>query len=64
MRNANNDLFHALELINPCNIIPSLEQSIELEELKFALNPSDEIRDKIRELNLLLTFFRVRRLGC
>lgn len=58
------DIQHVLELIKPCNIIPSLEQSIELEKIKLDLNPSDENEDKIRELELLLTFFRVRRLGC
>lgn len=63
MRYYDDGLFHVFELINPSNVIPSLEQSIELESLKLILNPSDESRDKIRELNLLLTFFRLRRLG-
>jgi hypothetical protein len=57
------DLVQVLALINPCNIIPCLEQSIEVEKLKLIVNPSRETEDKIREMNLLLDFFRIRRLG-
>lgn len=57
------DLAQVLTLVNPENIIPGLEQSIEVEKLKMLVDPSKEIEDKIRDMNLLLDFFRIRRLG-
>lgn len=61
--NINNEIIHALSNVNPNNVIPTLEQSIELENLKMIINPEDDTKEKIRDLMFLLNFFRIRRLG-
>lgn len=61
--NINNEIIHALSNVNPNNVIPTLEQSIELENLKMIVNPQDDTKEKIRDLMFLLNFFRIRRLG-
>lgn len=68
MRRSHNITFHEfsqiLSIVNPNNIIPSLEQSIELEKLKLTVNQGDEeARNKIRDLTFILDFLRVRRFG-
>jgi hypothetical protein len=57
------DLVFALACVNPNNVIPQLEQSIEVEKLNLLVNPSEEVREKIREMMFLLNFLRLRRLG-
>jgi hypothetical protein len=58
----NSKMLQALSLVDPANIIPCLEQSIEIEGLNMIVNPSTELEDKIRDLNLLCIFFRCREL--
>lgn len=59
MRN-NNHFSVALSLVDPNNIIPCLEQSIEVEEIKLRINPCRETEVKIRELNLVLTVLQAQ----
>jgi hypothetical protein len=64
MRSSHNNtqqLVEVLSILNPDNVIPSLEQSIEIERLKMDLDPSAV--DKVRDLMFLLNFFRFKRLG-
>jgi hypothetical protein len=59
MRN-NNHFSVALSLVDPNNIIPCLEQSIEVEEIKLSINPCREIEAKIRDLNFILTVLQAQ----
>jgi len=61
--NITNELIIALATVNPDNVIPTLEESIEIENLKLITNPTEEAKDKIRDLMFLLNFFHIRRLG-
>jgi hypothetical protein len=66
MRSSNNDysnLIHVLSAVNPNNLIPALEQSIEIEKLKLNVNPSEEAEERIRDQMFVLNFLRLRRLG-
>jgi hypothetical protein len=66
MRSFNNDysdLIHVLSAVNPNNLIPALEQSIEIEKLKLNANPSEEAEERIRDQMFVLNFLRLRRLG-
>jgi len=53
------DALSLLSTIEPNNIIPSLEQSIELEKLNQSINYSKETKQKIRDLNILLRLFKL-----
>ena len=57
------DLFYIASTVNPDNIIPALEQHIEIEKLKLNVSNNTESRDKIRDLMFVLNFLRLRRLG-
>lgn len=63
MRNPHNTFIEALSLIKPENIIPCLEQSIEVEKLNQIVNPTIEGEEKIRELGFLLVVLRAWHLG-
>lgn len=55
-----NHLSVALSLVDPNNIIPCLEQSIEVEEIKLHINPCRETEVKIRDLNFILTVLQAQ----
>ena len=56
-------LIAALVLVNPNNVIPDLEQSVEIAKLNVKLNPCETNEERLRDLSFLLNFFRLRRLG-
>jgi hypothetical protein len=57
------DTIAALGLVNPDNVIPDLEQAVEVAELQSIINPTDNGKERVRDLMFLLNFFRFRRLG-
>jgi hypothetical protein len=64
MRDLNNqDILQGLAYVKPSNVIPTLEQGIEVEKLNLTINSTQENEDKIRDLTFLLNFFRIRGLG-
>lgn len=63
MRTSHNTFVEALSLIKPANIIPCLEQSIEVERLNQIVNPSKDGEEKIRELGFLLVVLKAWHLG-
>lgn len=63
MQRSHNTFIEALSLIKPSNIIPCLEQSIEVEKLNQIINPSSEGEEKIRELGFLLVVLKAWHLG-
>ncbi len=67
MRSSHNtndsELIAALVLVNPNNVIPDLEQSVEVAKLNLSFNPSEENKERLRDMTFLLNFFRFRRLG-
>lgn len=56
------EVIFALATVNPNNVIPDLEQSVEVAKLNLSINPNEETKEKVRDLMFLLNFFRVRRL--
>lgn len=66
MRSSHNNpdnLIAALILVNPNNVIPDLEQSVEVAKLTVKMNPCETNEERLRDLSFLLNFFRLRRLG-
>lgn len=61
--NNHDNLIAALDLVNPNNVIPDLEQSVEVAKLTAKLNPCETNEERLRDLSFLLNFFRLRRLG-
>jgi len=55
------DLIYALSMVNPDNVIPGLEQAIEMEQLSLIINPEEDrdTQNKIRDLTFLLDFLRL-----
>jgi hypothetical protein len=57
------DIAAALVLVNPNNVIQDLEQSVEVARINAEVDPSEESKERLRDLMFLLNFFRFRRLG-
>lgn len=53
----------ALVLVNPNNVIPDLEQSVEVARINLTIDPCEGNKERLRDLLFLLNFFRFRRLG-
>lgn len=64
MLNSNSSkLIEAVSSINPNSVIPALERGLEIERLLLRIDASDEARQRIEDIQTLLTFLHMRRLG-
>lgn len=61
--NQPSNLLELLTMIEPCDVIPVLQEGIETERLKFILSGSPEAARRIRQARVLLALLYTNKLG-
>lgn len=55
-------LLHAVRMIDLSAVIPVIEQGLEIQKMHYAATRSDESLRSIKETQMLLSFFYIRRI--